>query len=74
MPRLRGRFGRPYLYTAECPSTQDIIRASPQPEGTVAVTEHQTAGRGRSGRRWDDEAGRALLLSVLLRPNPTGPW
>ena len=67
----RGRFGRPYLWSASCGSTQDVLRGSALPEGAVAVTEHQTSGRGRVGRRWEDTAGRALLLSVLLRP-PAG--
>jgi BirA family transcriptional regulator, biotin operon repressor / biotin---[acetyl-CoA-carboxylase] ligase len=70
-PLLRGRFGRPYLWSASCGSTQDVLRGSALPEGAVAVTEHQTSGRCREGRRWDDTAGRALLLSVLLRP-PAG--
>jgi BirA family transcriptional regulator, biotin operon repressor / biotin---[acetyl-CoA-carboxylase] ligase len=38
------------------------------PEGVVAVADHQTAGRGRLGRRWEAPAGTSLLLSVLLRP------
>lgn len=35
---------------------------------SVVVAEHQTAGRGRVGRRWTTEAGSALTLSVVLRP------
>jgi BirA family transcriptional regulator, biotin operon repressor / biotin---[acetyl-CoA-carboxylase] ligase len=38
------------------------------PEGTVAVADHQTAGRGRLGRRWEAPAGSALMVSLLLRP------
>ncbi len=38
------------------------------PEGVVAVADHQTAGRGRLGRRWEAPPGTNLLLSVLLRP------
>src|SRR5690606_4295566 len=38
------------------------------PEGVVLVTDHQTAGRGRSGRRWDAPPGSSLLCTVLLRP------
>lgn len=67
-PLLRGRFGRPYLWSESCRSTQDALRDPSLPEGAVAVTEHQTAGRGRAGRQWEDEEGEALLLSVLLRP------
>lgn len=71
-PLLRGRLGRPYLWSEASPSTQDVLREAALPEGAVAVTEHQTAGRGRVGRRWEDAAGEALLLSVLLRPPDTG--
>jgi len=38
--------------------------------GTVALAEHQTAGRGRLGRIWVDEPGSGLALSVVLRPPP----
>ncbi|MCY7303820.1 MAG: biotin--[acetyl-CoA-carboxylase] ligase [Thermoleophilia bacterium] len=66
-PLLRGSFGEPYLYAAEIASTQDVLAGSDHPHGAVAVAEHQTAGRGRSGRRWDDVQSTALLFSVLLR-------
>lgn len=72
-PLLRGSFGQPYLYEAEVASTQDVLKGSELPEGTVAVAEHQTAGRGRSGRTWEDAAGQALLCSVLLRPPAEAP-
>ncbi|MBV8960752.1 MAG: biotin--[acetyl-CoA-carboxylase] ligase, partial [Actinobacteria bacterium] len=38
------------------------------PEGTVAVADHQTAGRGRLGRTWVAPPGASLLMSILLRP------
>jgi BirA family transcriptional regulator, biotin operon repressor / biotin---[acetyl-CoA-carboxylase] ligase len=41
------------------------------PEGLVLVTDHQTAGRGRQGRTWVDEPASSLLMSVLLRPDPS---
>jgi BirA family biotin operon repressor/biotin-[acetyl-CoA-carboxylase] ligase len=71
VPLLHGRFGQPYLYARECPSTQLLLLDSALPEGAVAVTEHQTAGRGRHGRSWVAPPGTALLCSVLLRP-PAG--
>jgi BirA family biotin operon repressor/biotin-[acetyl-CoA-carboxylase] ligase len=43
---------------------------SSQPEGAVAVTDNQTAGRGRMGRRWEAPDGSSILVSVLLRPPP----
>jgi BirA family transcriptional regulator, biotin operon repressor / biotin---[acetyl-CoA-carboxylase] ligase len=39
------------------------------PEGVVLVADHQTAGRGRLGRRWEAPPGSSLLVSVLLRPD-----
>ncbi|MDQ4131946.1 MAG: biotin--[acetyl-CoA-carboxylase] ligase [Actinomycetota bacterium] len=39
-------------------------------EGLVVIADHQTAGRGRWGRRWDAPPGSSLLVSVLLRPRP----
>jgi BirA family biotin operon repressor/biotin-[acetyl-CoA-carboxylase] ligase len=70
-PLLRGAFGRPYRFVPECASTQDELRGSGLPEGAVVATDHQTAGRGRSGSAWTDTAGEALLFSLLLRPPPT---
>lgn len=64
----RGRLGDPYLYIRECRSTQEVLREASLPEGAVAVAEHQTAGRGRLGRTWEDAPGSSLLCSVLLRP------
>src|SRR5580658_3871436 len=65
-----GRFGEIRRFS-ELDSTNryllDEARAG-GPDGLVAVTDHQTAGRGRLGRRWEAPAGANLLVSVLLRP------
>src|SRR5205823_14587490 len=37
-------------------------------EGLVLFAEHQTAGRGQRGNRWESAAGKGLWLSILLRP------
>jgi BirA family transcriptional regulator, biotin operon repressor / biotin---[acetyl-CoA-carboxylase] ligase len=37
-------------------------------EGTVIVSEVQTAGKGRLGRTWTSDAGTNLLFSIVLRP------
>jgi len=67
VPRLRGRFGHPYLYAVACPSTQRLLGPE-QPEGAVAVAEEQTEGRGRLGRTWVSPPGVSILCSVLLEP------
>ena len=38
------------------------------PEWTLVAAGHQTAGRGRLGRRWVSEPGSSLLFSFVLRP------
>jgi BirA family biotin operon repressor/biotin-[acetyl-CoA-carboxylase] ligase len=37
-------------------------------EGMVILTDSQTAGKGRQGRRWVDMAGCNAISSMLLRP------
>lgn len=37
------------------------------PHGTLVTADEQTAGRGRQGRAWVAPAGKALLMSVVLR-------
>ncbi len=43
------------------------------PEGTLVLADHQTAGRGRLGRRWEAPPGSSLLVSVILRPHLAAP-
>ena len=38
-------------------------------DGTVAVADEQTAGRGRRGRSFSSGPGRGVYLSALLRPS-----
>src|SRR5947207_14995697 len=56
-------------------STNDAIfqivsrHGPPSPaEGFVVFAEHQTAGRGQRGNRWESTAGKGLWFSMLLRP------
>jgi BirA family transcriptional regulator, biotin operon repressor / biotin---[acetyl-CoA-carboxylase] ligase len=67
VPRLRGRFGRPYIYAEICPSTQRLLGPE-HSEGAVAVAEEQTEGRGRLGRQWLSPPGVNVLCSILLEP------
>ncbi|WP_141727607.1 biotin--[acetyl-CoA-carboxylase] ligase [Thermogemmatispora onikobensis] len=73
--RLLGKGEARLLYLPVVDSTnrlamQRAIEAAPSEslEGLVALTETQTAGRGRQGRRWVDVAGRNVLLSLVLYP------
>ena len=72
MPLLRGRLGTPYRFVSSCPSTQRLL-GEDEPEGATVAADVQTAGRGRLGRTWEAPAGRAILCSVLLRPQTPMP-
>lgn len=71
LPRLRGRFGRPYEHVGSTPSTQ-LLLAADAPEGALVTAEEQTQGRGRLGRRWLAPRGTSLLCSLQLRPDVRG--
>ena len=64
------RLGEPRLDVETCESTQALVDTS-LPEGALVVADHQTAGRGRLGRRWEAPPGTAILCSVLLKPPAT---
>lgn len=58
-------------YLDETSSTNAVAMALAEegaPEWTVVAAGHQTAGRGRLGRRWASSPGRSLLFSLVLRP------
>lgn len=54
--------------TASTNATASEMAAEGAPEWTLVAAGHQTQGRGRMGRTWEDLPGRALLLSMVLRP------
>lgn len=64
------RFGRSIFLRREVDSTntwaKELARLGAE-EGTVAIAETQTAGRGRLGRKWISPRG-GLWFSVVLRP------
>jgi BirA family transcriptional regulator, biotin operon repressor / biotin---[acetyl-CoA-carboxylase] ligase len=72
VPLLRGRLGTPYRFVSSCSSTQRLL-GEDEPEGATVAADVQTAGRGRLGRTWEAPAGRAILCSVLLRPQVPMP-
>src|SRR5207249_10667583 len=63
--------GREIIVLEQTGSTNDAIlkvATADLNEGLVLFAEHQTAGRGQRGNRWESAAGKGLWFSVLLRP------
>lgn len=60
-----------FHWLPEVDSTNDYLKriaAEGAPHGTVALSDHQTLGRGRRGRSFLSPPGVGLYLSILLRP------
>jgi BirA family biotin operon repressor/biotin-[acetyl-CoA-carboxylase] ligase len=63
--------GREITVLEETTSTNDTIlrfATGRVDEGCVVFAEHQTAGRGQRGNRWESAAHKGLCFSILLRP------
>jgi BirA family transcriptional regulator, biotin operon repressor / biotin---[acetyl-CoA-carboxylase] ligase len=63
--------GRQIVVLEQTGSTNDAvlqIANAKTEEGLVVLVEHQTAGRGQRGNRWESAAGKGLWFSILLRP------
>lgn len=65
--------GQKLVYVPECHSTNaealTLLQNTPQvAEGTVIITDNQTAGRGQRGNTWESEAGKNLTFSLILKP------
>ena len=61
--------GRELRCFQELDSTSTYLKAQGDaPDGTVAVADSQTAGRGRMDRSFQSPKGQGIYLSVLLRP------
>lgn len=76
-PRHAHRIGARLIVYRETTSTQDIARQLAAAggggrdqfrglDGHVIVADHQTAGRGRLGRRWLTTPGAGLLLTAIV--------
>ena len=66
------KIGHPLYFYPETDTTNDRIRElalEGLPEGTLAVAEMQTAGRGRMGRAWQAPKDSGIWMSLLLRPD-----
>jgi len=63
--------GRQIIVLQQTSSTNDAIlqvATTNSNQGLVLFAEHQTAGRGQRGNRWESAAGKGLWFSILLRP------
>ena len=70
-PSARATIGRQIIVLEQTSSTNDAIlqvATTNSNEGLVLFAEHQTAGRGQRGNRWESAAGKGLWFSILLRP------
>lgn len=68
--RLAGLLQRAFAVEIldECPSTNGVLMERARDGGSHALAlacEHQTAGRGRRGKRWESGIGSDLTFSVL---------
>ena len=66
-----GVVGREIIVLEQTASTNDAILQianANSKEGLVVFAEHQTAGRGQRGNRWESAAGKGLWFSIVLRP------
>ena len=61
------------LWLKETDSTNNHLRRlldkEQLPEGSLVVTDFQTAGKGQVGNSWESEAGENLMFSILLYPD-----
>jgi BirA family biotin operon repressor/biotin-[acetyl-CoA-carboxylase] ligase len=67
----RAVIGQQIIALEQTSSTNDAIlqvATANAKEGLVLFAEHQTAGRGQRGNRWESAAGKGLWFSILLRP------
>lgn len=64
---------RNFVYVPEADSTNSLLMKSPQLNGTVALAEKQTAGRGKQGAAWNSPGG-GLWFSFILRKKIKKPY
>jgi len=64
--------GKNLVFVPECPSTNtlalQISQQSPVNEGTLVITNHQTAGKGQRGNVWETEPLKNFTFSLILKP------
>jgi BirA family biotin operon repressor/biotin-[acetyl-CoA-carboxylase] ligase len=65
--------GQIVKYLPSCQSTNDeasaLIAQQDPAEGTIVITDNQTAGRGQRGNSWEAKSAQNLTFSLILKPN-----
>src|SRR5262249_37604867 len=65
------KIGAQIIVLEQTASTNDAVLQVPTAGSNdvlVLFAEHQTAGRGQHGKRWETAVGKGLWFSILLRP------
>ena len=69
--------GSDIIFFEELPSTNtyaaSLIRKKQIAEGTIIRAAFQSSGRGQMGNQWESEAGKKLLISIILYPSGIEP-
>lgn len=69
--------GKDILHLPECHSTNDTAlqkyKNKELSEGSIVITDRQTAGRGQRGNRWESEPYQNLTFSLVLTPRFLDP-
>jgi BirA family biotin operon repressor/biotin-[acetyl-CoA-carboxylase] ligase len=64
--------GKNLVFVPDCHSTNtlalQLAQQSSAIDGTIVITDHQTAGKGQRGNVWEAEAGMNLTFSLILKP------
>lgn len=64
--------GKNLVFVPDCPSTNTLAlqmsQQSPLQEGSLVITDNQTAGKGQRGNLWEAEPGQNLTFSLILKP------
>lgn len=51
----------------------ELLKKKLLPEGSIIISEEQTAGKGQNNAKWESEAGKNLTFSIILYPQFLAP-
>ncbi len=65
--------GKKLIFLPTCHSTNEVaaqlIKTETFSEGTIIITDNQTAGKGQRGNSWEAAPHQNLTFSIILRPS-----